>query len=191
MATISSVHDLQLLMPRLLEKYGSDSELAYIALANPLAALEKLGYTITDDAKADLENYARFGKKGLEKYNELKEKIFSLTGQKFNLKINSELASVLEKLTSKLGSSGKKAIPSLNIKELVESTPKLIENKWTDKLETVKDAHPVIPALIELRKLENSVPKFADASTLKVIQQKKQSAPLTNIRFRLSRKNTG
>ena len=55
MATISSVHDMQMLMPRLLEKYGNDSELAYIALANPLAALEKLGYTVTDDAKADLE----------------------------------------------------------------------------------------------------------------------------------------
>ncbi|MEO6818698.1 MAG: hypothetical protein ABI204_03150 [Ginsengibacter sp.] len=192
MATISSVHDLQMIMPRLLEKHGNDSELAFIALANPLAALEKLGYTITEDAKFDLENYARFGKKGFEKYKELQGKIFTLTGQNFNLKNDNETASVLEKLINKgtkAGSAAKKTALSLDIRSLVLSTPTSINNKWTDSLKTIIDAHPVIPVLIELRKLENSAPKFADASTLQLIQQKKEQTPLRNISFRLSRKN--
>jgi hypothetical protein len=192
MATISSVHDMQMLMPRLLEKYGNDTELAFIALANPLAALEKIGYTITDEAKVELENYARFGKQGAGRYNELTEKIFSLTGQTFNLRDDAETASVFEKLVNNnaktSATAAKKASTTSNISDLILSAPQLVNDKWTDKLEDAKDLHPAIPALIELRKLEGSVPRFADAATLEIIQQKKQSTPLTNITFRLSRK---
>ncbi|MBV4360644.1 DNA polymerase family A protein [Pinibacter aurantiacus] len=189
MATISSVHDMQMLMPRLLEKYGNDTDLAYIALANPLAALEKLGYTITDEAKTELETYARFGKQEMERYNELKAKIFSLAGSTFNLQDDNETAAVFEKLVEKNQKpAAKKESASLKISDLILSAPQFVKDKWTDKLEDAKDIHPAIPALLEFRKIENSVPRFADAATLEIIQQKKQSTPLTKIAFRLSRK---
>lgn len=190
MATISSVHDMQMLMPRLLEKYGNDQDLAYIALANPLAALEKLGYTITDEAKTELESYARFGKQGMERYNQLKEQIFSLTGTTFNLQDDNETAAVFDKLVDKnvKATSVSKKESTSKISDLILSAPQFVKDKWTDKLEDAKDIHPAIPALLEFRKLENSVPRFADAATLETIQQKKQSTPLTNITFRLSRK---
>lgn len=181
-----------MLMPRLLEKYGSDTDLAYIALANPLAALEKLGYTITDEAKTELETYARFGRQDMERYNELKAKIFSLTGSTFNLQDDNETAAVFEKLMDKNAKASapaaKKESTSVKIKDLILSAPQFVKDKWTDKLEDAKDIHPAIPALLEFRKIENSVPRFADAATLEIIQQKKQSTPLTKIAFRLSRK---
>src|SRR5947207_10995354 len=120
MTTISSVHDLQMIMPRLLEEHGNNKELALIALANPLAALEKLGYNITEEARSDLESYARFGKQGSEKYNELKEKIFHLSGKKFNVNSTKATANVLETLIQHKteGSSPKKKYHSEDISEL-------------------------------------------------------------------------
>lgn len=192
MKTISSVHDLQMLMPRLLEKHGTDTKLAYLALANPLVALEKLGYSITDDAKVDLENYARFGKKGLDKYNQLKEEIFSLSGKKFNLKNVNETALVFDKLIKNKEKANpaaqKKSADSMNIKKLILTPPKQLNNKFTDELKKAKEVHPAILPLLELRKLEASVPRFADAETLAVIQKNKAKTPFTYIHFRLSRK---
>ncbi len=77
--TFQSLHDLQLAMPRILEEHGDDIALTRIALANPLVALERAGYSFTPKAREEIEEHIRFGKNGAVKYNEtvasLREKL--------------------------------------------------------------------------------------------------------------------
>ena len=56
---ISSLREIQLQVPRILENYADDQELALIALANPLAALEKIGYTFSPSARQEIEGSDR------------------------------------------------------------------------------------------------------------------------------------
>ena len=77
---ISSLKELQLQMPRIVEEYGNNNELTAIALANPLLALEKIGYTFSPEAKTEIENHVRFGKENASRYMMLKKNIEQSVG---------------------------------------------------------------------------------------------------------------
>ena len=98
---ISTLKELQLQVPRILEEYADNQELAFIALANPLAALEKIGYSFTPSAREEIEDRIRFGKEGAEKVRQLKETIFIAAGKKFDLGSSVEVKTHINIILSK------------------------------------------------------------------------------------------
>ncbi len=76
--TIQSLKELQMRMPAIIDQYGSDNNFTKIALANPIIALERAGFHLTDSAKNEIEQYVRFGKEGLEKLHSLKENFINI-----------------------------------------------------------------------------------------------------------------
>jgi hypothetical protein len=191
---ISSLKEIQLQVPEILQEYADNQELALIALANPLMALEKIGYTFTPEAREEIEDRIRFGKQGAEKFSQLKQSVFEASGNKFDLQSAADIKTNVKAILEKRSASGKedKSTAETISSARVESILKLLDqpvyrksNHETDPLSAFIKDHPVIEKLVELRKMEASQPRLADAKALDQILANREVLPLKKITFRL------
>ncbi|RPD38312.1 hypothetical protein [Chitinophaga barathri] len=208
---ISSLKELQQQMPRILEQHGKDPSLTLLALANPLLALEKIGYTFSPEAKEEITAHIRFGKTGAAKVETLKAQIFAVTGKPFDLRDAAALQQNLNAVLSKTAASSevkpdksiakakaaapgpvKLALPKEEVDAILESVKKpvkIVGGKVTDPLETFSAKHAVIAPLLEYRKLEATHPQLAQQSVAEALVKQKDKLPLRNISFRMNRSN--
>jgi hypothetical protein len=193
---ISNLKEIQLQVPEILQKYADNQELALIALANPLMALEKIGYTFTPEAREEIENRIRFGKQGAEKFSLLKQSVFEAARKRFDLNSTAELKSTVKAILLKQSASGKKDKSASEVLTFarIESILTLLDHPVTgknrdepDPLSVYARDHSVIEKLIEFRKMEASQPRLADEKALVQILANKDVFPLKKITFRLHR----
>lgn len=209
---ISSLKELQQQMPRILEQYGKDPSLTLLAFANPLLALEKIGYSFSPAAREEIEAHVRFGKAGAAKMETLKEQIFAAAGKPFDLRdvsaLQQNLSAVLSRTAAspdvkaakpkaetareKIPGPGKLALPKEEVDAILHSVkqPVKIEGgKVTDPLEAFSSKHAVIAPLLEFRKLEATHARLAEKSVAEALVKQKDKLPLRNISFRMNRAN--
>ena len=55
--TIRSIEDLRKEMPHIIAEYGNNTDIARAAIANPVLALEKIGYTLSKGMQKEVEYY--------------------------------------------------------------------------------------------------------------------------------------
>ena len=205
-APIQNLKELQKLMPSIIKDYGEDQKITHAALANPILALEHIGYELTPDFKYELEFLIRFGEKKGKALLTLEKKIFKEVNKEFDLRSPDQLFEVLKpilKLKAPAGKASKKA------KETTKKAPKKIsitsltkahlslppQLKWTEKVKDVlldcPKKHPAIPLILKYRELESSEPRLASRQLFeKALKGKlKKSFTLNNIRFRLKKRN--
>ena len=199
---IHSLKELQLKMPAIIKQYGSDNNFTQIALANPILALEKTGLTFTDEAKAEIEAYVRFGKEDLARYVALKEKIDSIAGSKIDLANNDQVVDAVIRLvgqpdkikpgtqTKKMPDPVVKIIDRDKLASALKSPPKKINDQWQDSLAEFKSDHPIVPLLMEFRQMESERTGFAQPKDMAGIEEKLRKSPFTNVVFSLKRNNT-
>lgn len=194
---ISSLREIQLQVPRILENYADDQELAFIALANPLAALEKIGYTFSAAARLEIEDRIRFGKQDAEKISKIRESIYSAAGSKFNLDSPAELKKHFKTILSKpipVVGKGKPTTKKISgtkmnsILKIVGQPAEKAANEVLDPLGSYRKDHPAIGALVEYRKIDASQARLADKETITTLLANRDTVPLKNITFRLNRK---
>jgi hypothetical protein len=191
---ISNLKEIQLQVPEILKEYADNQELALIALANPLMALEKIGYSFTPEAREEIEDRIRFGKQGAEKISQLKQSVFETSGIKFNLKSTAEMKTNVKAILLKRPASGNEdkstseTINSTRIESILKLLDQPVNRKSsdeTDPLTAFINDHPVIEKLIEFRKMEASQPRLADEKALDQILANREVLPLKKITFRL------
>jgi hypothetical protein len=194
---ISSLKELQKQMPRIIEKYGNNQELTLIALTNPLLALEKIGYTFTPAGREEIETYIRFGKDGVAELNKLKENIFAITGQTFDLEDASKVQTVLSAAllkdapVAKAKAIANQSLPKEEVDAIVKvagKSAKVVGSRVLDSLEAYRTKHPVMAPLLEYRKLQALAPQLATKKVSDAIIRKKDALPFSKITFRLNRK---
>ncbi len=117
-----------------------------IPLAQVLASMERYGFLV------DRESIKTFGQQLSFEIEQIKEQIFTLAGQEFNLNSPKQLGEVLfEKLL----------LPTRKKTKTGYSTN-------VDVLESLKDKHPIIPYILEYRKLSKLVSTYVEG-LMKVI----------------------
>jgi len=200
--TIHSLKELQLKMPAIIKQYGSNNDFTLIALANPIAALEKTGLTFTDAAKEEIEAHVRFGKDGAQRYSALKESIAATAGAPLDLKNTGLLADTILRLagsgTALKSKSPNKKEPERPIADIdrarlldaLNTRPGNSGDQWQDRLAAFSSVHPLIPLLLEYRRLEGEHSAFAAPQDIPAIEKKLRSTPLTNVVFSLKRNST-
>jgi hypothetical protein len=200
--TIQSLKELQVRMPAIIQQFGNDNKFTQIALANPIAALERAGFHFTENAKEEIENYVRFGRTGLDKLQVLRGDIFKYFGGQVNLNNTEALTDAIlrvvppsEEKTPGKSKQDKTAYTSsarLQRNELIKilnTEPKPGDKEWHDALQTYSTLHPIFPLVIEYRKMQAENPAFARPEQLRVIEEKLQKLPLKNVVFTLQRNN--
>lgn len=155
----------------ILERINADEQLALAAAANPVLALQEIGYEISDEVERDLERRARFDRDERSRLAELEAEVFRHAGRPFDIGAADELETVLfEELRIPRPQRNPSAEQQgREHKEKRERGPKAAPRvpnvgwgpRVPDPLEELADAHPVMGPLLEYRALEARHPRFA------------------------------
>ena len=112
----------------------------------------------------------------------LREQIFKIAGQRFDLDSPEALASVLSTVLK----SHKSARPPTHAEAaLPPFTLQKTKERLADPLEKLKGAHPIIEPLLEYRRRQVSTPRFATKELYDEVRQKRRSLPITKLVARL------
>ena len=190
---IDAMRDLERLVPAIVKEINADQELALRAAANPLLALEELGYALAPELRAEAERRVRFPQAALERLNGLVDQISRLAGERVDLGSPPELERILfEKL--KLPRVDLSQAPRYEPKgpappaaQAALRTPPRGAPAQADPLEGLHGAHEIIAPLLEYRRLDASRPRLASRALYEQIKRGAKSLPATQIRARLKR----
>lgn len=211
---INSLKDLQLQIPRLLDRMGNNQELTHIAIANPILALEKAGLRFSPEAKNEIANHIRFGKEKAAQYHSVQQELKSMLGKDPDELNASSIAEIIvrkqpgmqehqdphqakQKSTQdhpesqQQPKSKKKSPGDIDPKKLVDaiqSLPTKQDGHIRDPLEDFSSLHPAVPLLLKKRRLEFENPAFASEKDQDKVIKFIEKSPLTSVRFRLNRK---
>ncbi len=196
--TIETLEELQRLVPSIVKAVNADQQLATRALANPLLALEELGYRLSEDLRPVAERRARFSLDKAERLEALAADVYKLADQRFDIDSPKELAHVLfEKLklpriepaaaehAKRVSTAAVEALPTLPLAPPLFRRPAL-----PDPLEKLRGLHPVVAPLLEYRRLESSEPRLAPRELYERIRRGEVKLPVTRVRARLQRDPT-
>jgi DNA polymerase I-like protein with 3'-5' exonuclease and polymerase domains len=178
---ITSMKALQERLSEILEELSVDHNHLLAAGANPILALEDLGYSLSRRVLEDLEDRSRFSREETTTRRELRRRIFDLAGTTFHVSDESELDRVLfDVLKIERPRQSRQMIqqPRFERGEEPEEQPS------PDPLERLRDVHPVIEPLLEYRRLDATRPQFAPRSRYEEIKSGKRQLPITSIRIR-------
>lgn len=173
---IKSWQDLQNNVGSLTRQLNKDKNLLLAAAANPILALEELGYDIVPDILGFVEDKMRFKTKQVAQLKKLRTEIHKKSGVTFNIRSEPELQKILfENL--EIDAYDKNGCPICkNI-----GVPKKGDEK--DPLQAYLELHPVIEPLLSFRKIDATVAGFCDPQVFKKIRSgnygKKSNLQLT------------
>ena len=183
--TLTSWHEAQTEVGRILANLNADPSLLLAAAANPMFALQELGYEVHAEVRQEFEDRIRFGDSRAEKLNSLRESVFKLAGRTFDLQSSSELHEVLLDL---FRASHKKREENLTPADVQPIIPRIMSrDKLLDPLERFRGSHPAMEPLLQYRALEATTPRFATREVYDEIREGKRPVPFTKIVARLKR----
>ncbi|MEQ8957291.1 MAG: hypothetical protein RLP02_05095 [Coleofasciculus sp. C2-GNP5-27] len=185
---IDSWENLQQQIKSILEQINANSNLTLAAAANPLYALEEIGYKINPTARPEIEARLRFEPRTAVQLRQLQAAIFEQVGHPFDLNDPAQLQRVLfDEL--KISVPGHNSYNQEQNDSRLDTSPLVPQLSWIpkveDPLEVLCGAHPVIEPLLEYRRLESSVPRLAPLSLYQEVRQGKRRLFLESIRGRL------
>jgi hypothetical protein len=164
----------------ILASLKAEPRLMFAAFANPLLALQELGYEIPPDVLQEFEDRIRFGASGFEQIRDLRDKIFAKAGMPIDL---GSKEAVYELLLRLLGTKQRDKLRSLSLADAAPLPITAFSTKAHDPLESLRGLHPVIEPLLEFRRLEASTPRFAPRELYEEIRQGKRALPITRLVF--------
>jgi hypothetical protein len=191
---LSSVDEAQKAMPRLIAALNDDPGLARAALANPLFAIEELGYTIDEDVRTTFERRIRFTSDEAARLQTLAEEISKAAGCDVDVDDPYELARVLFEVLDlpRPDSSGehhndegrdlqtrdRAALPT----EPLDPRLPWVETTRSDPLEQLAGVHPVMKPLLEYRQLDATQPRLASPDAYR--RARDETTSVSNVSFR-------
>ena len=195
------------LIPVLVQRFNEDEELAARAMANPILAIEELGYELTPAVRREVGWRIRFPGKQVDRLRKLSEKIFAEAGTEFDPESEKEVSKVLfQRLKlarpEKVEAAGprRRGPPrpiSLSAKRREPARTKSAKRKtagtavttqgapWVDPLQSMETAHAVMKPLLEYRALAVSRPGFATRAEYEDLKEGRRKRPGVKIKIRM------
>ena len=209
--TIKSHSALRKLLPKLLEQQDERQDLALATLANPILAIEALGYAFAPEIRLHMERLARFGEQKTRDLERLETRLREELGADLDLADGAAVAKAVlarlpaaqtsEQQTSKT-SKAEQQRPShgtgtddrpddgLDRAKLAAALAEMPQRRFDafkrpkDPLAAFKGAAPVIDDLIAYREIENSRARLATPEIFQKILSGDIDTPITRVRFR-------
>jgi hypothetical protein len=158
--TITTIEALRRRVPSIVKAINADPSLALRAGANPLLALEELGYSLTPELAADVALRVRFDEPTRKRLAELTVEIHRLAGEPFDIDSPKALGRIL--------------IECLKLPAKPDMLPTPIKRPAgkpvTDPLAALAGMHPIIAPLLEYRALQGGEPALAPADLYRKLQ---------------------
>ncbi|AMK76893.1 MULTISPECIES: hypothetical protein [Methylomonas] len=194
---INSLHELQLQMPRIVQAVNANPGLALAAAANPLLALEQLGYKLSSAAREEVEQYARFGPDNLKRLAEIETEFGKLLTTKTMPADLSEAHALFEKSgyepSDKSAANKKATLKPAKNQGLATSLAAIFAAKiWAADeekklLRELSAQHPGLLLLYQYRKIHRQRPAFATRSAFETILAGEKNTLVDQVEFSLNR----
>jgi hypothetical protein len=173
---------------QILEGLNAAPALALAAAANPILALEELGYRIAPEARREVEDRLRFRPREAARLSALRRQIAEHAGHPLDPDSPHELEVVLfEELG--LAPRDRARESAAGPDRALSVAPLPVQVGWapahSDPLEAIRGTHLIVEPLLEYRRLEASEPRLASAALYAELRSGKRSSPITRLRGRL------
>ena len=184
---IDSWDQLQAEVPSILDRINASPDLAIAAAANPLYALEELGYEIAPAARPEIEERVRFGPRTVVRLRQLRERIFREAGRTFDPHSLTDVRRVFDELNLRVSDETGGYAAMAEADALLHARPPQVgwQPQTADPLETLRGAHPIIEPLLEYRRLEASEPHLAPRDLYREVRSGRRRTPILALRARL------
>ena len=170
-------------MPRLVAALNDDPRLARAALANPLFAIEELGYTIDEGVRTTFERRIRFTIEDADRLQRLAAEVSEAAGCDVDVDDPYDLAHVLfDELGLPRPEPNRKGDEEALPTEPLDPRLPWITDSRPDPLEALAKAHPVMRPLLEYRKLDASQPRLASPDRYR--RARDVTSSVSNVSFR-------
>ncbi len=194
---ITSWAQIQERIQFIVERLNANPSLALAAAVNPLYALEELGLDIDPAVRPAIEQRVRFKPRVNARMQHLREEIFRHAGHSFDIDSPREVECILfDRLGLALPASesiqnvegegegeGAKRPPALTLSRPVRTGRG--DAPAEDPLEPLRDAHPIVPPLLEYRRLDANAPRLAPRSLYDEVRRGERQFGVVNLHFRL------
>ena len=180
---IQTFKEFHRLVPEILQRMNEDQELALRAAANPLLAFREMGLVLTGEVEKEVEKILRFTPQERKRLEDLEKELHRHTEKPVDFRSDEEVGALLVK---DLKLKKVKISKSVETSDVLESARILLSRKkavWSDPLGELKDAHPMMPALLEYRKIYRGKPGFASKTYYNELKSGKRKLPITGIRL--------
>lgn len=199
---VQSIEELREQVPAILKKLNANPSLMLAAAANPILALEELGYSIPDPLQRELDRRIRFTQAERAQLEKLEKRIFDAAGESFDVDDPQALHEVLfsrlklppltpATLRMTIAQSPAKTPEPLRPRHelsVVYRAPGTA--KKPDVLAPLRERHSVVELLIEHRDIAATHAPFAPRDLYKRIRQGGEGVPAFKLRARVHRTRT-
>lgn len=180
---IQSFKEFHRLVPEILLRMNEDQELALRAAANPLLAFREMGLRLTDEVEKEVEKILRFTPRERKQLEDLEKELHKHTEKPVDFRSNEEVGSFLLKDLKLRKAKDFRSVESYDVLETARTLLSRKKKAWSDPLQELKDAHPVMPTLLEYRRIYHSKPGFASKAYYNELKSGKRKLPITGIRL--------
>jgi hypothetical protein len=202
---LSSMDEVREVVPAVLERINGDQRLATAALANPVMALEELGYELSSELRPAIVRRARFSRRDHDRLVELSDQIDGAAGRHVAPAERADLERLIfeelqlprpneyDREPPQAAGAGrpdaKTGEPVQQAERQHREPPRPLHRRpprpWRDPLEELRGRHPVMEPLLAYRALDAQRPPLADAELYAAVRAGRVSTPVTRIRGRL------
>jgi hypothetical protein len=204
---ITSWEELRARVSELLAALNGDTNLAIAAAANPILALEELGYQVAAESRRAIEDRFRFSYRKAARLRALRRELTELAGRPIDIdsaddvrKLLVEDLRVFDSKSVSLKQSGgcrttdrSRDKPSAPVRSSFE--PMAVQTLWAepapDPLEPWRGTHPIMIPLLEYRQLDASEPRLAPSDLYQELRAGRRKSPIVGIRGRLRNRGGG
>ena len=184
-APITTMEELQRLVPSIVKAVNANDALMRRALVNPLLVLEELDYQLADELRPQVERRVRFRVETAHRLDALASDVFKHAGERFDIDSPSALDHVLfEKL--KLPRTSAAGVPRA-AHAAEQPLRSVVKPPFVDPLERLRDKHPVMTPLLEYRRIDASEPRLAPRELYERVRSGDVKLPVTHAQARLKR----
>lgn len=205
-APIDSVDSLRRRLPTLVRAVNDDRDLALRAAANPLLALEELGFSLTDKMRRYAEHRLRFAEDDAATLTRLGDEIDKLAGERVDLQSRTGIVRALGRVKVKVkapkvsdGATQAAPPPSAARRSRGASTARRAAQQPPESelvlppddsrhllpaLEPLVGAHPIVEPLVAYLTLEATQPRLAPPEVYATLRKRKEDPARTEIAIR-------
>lgn len=189
-------------MPTFVRAVNDDPDLALRAAANPLLALQELGYSLTDRMRRYAEHRVRFGEEDAARLTKLGDEVDKLAGQPVDLQSRSGIVRALGRVGVKVKASPKDratpAAPATQSTTLsAAQQPPVPESvlppddtrNLLPVLEPLVGRHPIVEPLVAYLTLDATQPRLAPPEVYEALRARKEDPARTEVAVRFVLRN--
>ena len=207
--TVATFKAFHRLVPSIVKRLSEDRDLAVRAMANPVMAIEELGFDLAPEVAQEIERRVRFSDETRSRLSAIETRLFEAAGERFDPESVQDIERVLFsrlklRRPADLGSLEPPPRPGLEVprfavkrieaearkrgakKQGAKAVRRFIARRVetplpVDPLAQIKGSHVVVDLLLQHRAITRRVPKLASRAGYEALKANPRGVPVTNI----------